>query len=167
MSLDPRYACRCEWDENIDKIYRHGLGPTCGDPRYVDDVFGNFGFEQEPNDEQARLFASDDIIFELSQTHLNIEIESLDVLGFRSQEIEGSHIDGTNHVVKYQALVDGEEMLILALIHEPLPLTGHLPFVISAQTDGVTADSVIPDNVQPSIIIEPTLGSEGDFCFFD
>ena len=69
--------------------------------------------------------------------------------------------------MKYQALVDGEEMLILALIHEPLPLTGHLPFVISAQTDGVTADSVIPDNVQPSIIIEPTLGSEGDFCFFD
>ena len=59
MSLDPRYPCRCEFDDNIFEIYNRNLETTCGDPRYADDIHGGFGPEREPNDEQARLFTSD------------------------------------------------------------------------------------------------------------
>ena len=30
MELDPRFACECELEANIAKIYDHGLGLTCG-----------------------------------------------------------------------------------------------------------------------------------------
>ena len=54
MNLDPRYACRCEFDENIDLLYEHGLGPTCGD-----DVVGGYGPEQIPTEYEAEFFTSD------------------------------------------------------------------------------------------------------------
>ena len=39
--------------------------------------------------------------------------------------------------------------------------------MVAATTEGVTADSPIPDYVDPIIIIEPVLGSLGDTCFVD
>ena len=69
--------------------------------------------------------------------------------------------------MKYQALVDGEEMLILALIYEPDPFFGQPPSVTAVQTDGVTTNSVIPDFLQSSIINEIPFGSVGAFCLDD
>ena len=39
MNLDPRELCKCEFDVNIDQLYNHGLGDTCGVPQ----LFGNDG----------------------------------------------------------------------------------------------------------------------------
>jgi hypothetical protein len=33
MNLDPRELCKCEFDANIDQLYNHGLGDTCGIPQ--------------------------------------------------------------------------------------------------------------------------------------
>ena len=106
MSLDPRYACRCEFDINIDLLYEHCLGSTCGD-----DVVGGYGPEQTPTDYEAEFFTSDQLLFELSEIHIGGEIEIIDVLGYRSQVVAG-----TNYIVKYIAFVNRTEMFILAHI---------------------------------------------------
>ena len=48
MARDPRFDCKCEFVANIDQIYQHDLGSTCGDDPTID-VVGGSGSEMKPN----------------------------------------------------------------------------------------------------------------------
>ena len=50
MDLDPRFACKCEFEANLEQIYQHDLGPTCGDDPIID-IVGGSGPEMRPNAE--------------------------------------------------------------------------------------------------------------------